>query len=99
MRVSNSVAGGTDEVRKATAKIGAEEVVGILSLAELIVFWNYKDAYPRDGGTATYEITLHLGKKAKTVRVDDLEQAAVDNPELFALLQLWQRIHRHAVKA
>lgn len=96
IRTFNSPTGDTDLVRKAAAQIGAEAVVGILSLAELIVFWNYKDAYPRDDGTRIYEISLCLGKKSKTVRVHDLEEAKSSNVELFAFLQLWERIHRHA---
>jgi hypothetical protein len=84
--------------RDRTVQLPDGEVTGILSQAELFMFWSFQDSYGATDGAPVYEVSIQFGKKSKTVRVPGLARAVTQDTtsNLAALLVLWQRIHRHA---
>jgi hypothetical protein len=87
-------ADGHEDRHEQTVNVPVETVIGILSFAEVIGFWNVKhsDALPAD--RPIFEICLRLGQRHGMARVSDLERLARDGTsgELVALFELWRRI-------
>jgi hypothetical protein len=87
-------AAGDEDRQERTVKVPLETAIAILSFAEVIAFWNFKNSDDLPASAPLLEISLRLGQRTRTVRVPDLERLARDghNSESVALFDLWRRI-------
>src|SRR5215831_9682202 len=83
-----------EDRQERTVKVPLESAIAILSFAEVIAFWNFKNSDDLPASASMLAISLRLGQRTRTVRVPDLEELARDshNSESVALFDLWRRI-------